>query len=826
MILFHKYCVIGISLLIVIFSCYMSDVNAISLCGVVITIPTAIVTTNNSPCITTDSITVNSSGIIPVYAAQQNRTYDIFPTSSITPVALAWQNQTSTYSQWLVTTLNVDTGMTVKGTQLNNVFLNYLTAPTPDVWSYSPSNLTNSINVGSGKFIQLFLNASSPSPVTPPVFAVSNYNQTAMTIPWTTIPRNSTSFESFVDPSNNGTITSLYQGYTSTSTLNMVLGTGTTPYTLTCSPISNHVQSNASKIYYGCNVGLTLDKLENIDITSGTKTHEFTASISPSTAIQNRYVFLTAKQPTYWLFSNTGSVTTVETTKADGNVTQPNPNVNAAAYSNEQIVWDSTHIIRYNFNSTTPSTPPTSDACTLLYIPSNSTVKIDDIACDISIPAHVVRYWNGMAIQKVGNYYVNQTLPFFTSINANTYKLALTQTMPELGLPNTSFVSLILHKNGVNYMVVVTSNNIYYTDVLNVMHEINNFNRAKQAYMTTIPITDSNYQIPHPAISTYKIYGPNVNATVSGYGMFTLVSGYTAKLSSLESAVRTLDPQWTNQNTTNIPSIATGGSTLFPVILTVANAPNIAALKVTNPYTVIGNIENTWSITRLDSTHTAEFDILGGQCPNVYVADTTIYPYLYISQGNVCATGTNIKTIAYTNLLPLTFYTLPWGVSDTFTPATNALQTMVRHSTTPYTYTVVIYNSTGAPSLTQVFTGNSTVDTRNFNVSSISKPATLAVFGDGKQIYTSYLGSSLSLASVSAFFHQYMSYQGFDLLAFIPIVLASAMTRNTVGIGTVLVVVCIATLSWLSVTIVPDYIVVITTIVAIIGLIGYRSFGY
>ena len=823
----NGFLVVSVILLVILFS---HQASAVDLCGVHISYPGASITTNNAPCITVNSISIGSSGITTAYlSTDQNRTYDIYPTSSITPIPVTWQNHTSTYSQWLVTSANPDTAMKVTGTELNNVFLNYLAAPNPDVWSYDSPNATNNINVGSGKFIQLFLNASIPTPVTPPVFAVAAYNQTALSIPWTTITRNATSFESFVDPTNNGTITSLYQGLTSTNTLTMQLGTGTTPYTLDCNPISDHVQSNGSKIYYGCNIAATKDRLDNIDITSGTNTMMFTSSNAGAGAggITNRYVLLTEKQPTYWLFTNNGGQIAVETTATDGNVTQLVPDTqDATAYSNEKIVWNTVNknTIKYNYNSTTPTPSTNSDACRLTYIPTNTTVKIDDIACDTSIPANVVRYWNGMAIQKVGNYYVNQTLPFFNPINASPYKLALTLSGPELGV-TTPFVDLILHKNNVNYMVVVTTNKIYYTDVKNVMSQINNFNRAVQSYMTTQVFTDSSYAVPNPMISSYKIYGPNTNVTVSGYGMFTLVSGYTAKLSSIESAVRTLDPQWTNQNTTNIPSIATSGSVLFPIILTVSNAPDISALKVTNPSTVIGGLENTWSIVRLDSTHTAEFDITAGQCPNIYVADTTVYPYLYLPQGNVCATGTNIKTVAFTNLLPLTFYSLNWGVTDTFTPATNALQTMVRHTSTPYTYTVVIYNSTGAPALTQVFTGNSAVDTRNFNTTGISKPATLAVFAAGTQIYTSYLGSSLSLASVATFFHQYMSYQGFDLLSFIPIIFASAFSRNTVGIGVVLTVVCIATLSWLSIVIIPEQYFMLMIVVAILGLIGYRSFA-
>src|SRR5689334_20279577 len=154
--------------------CFSQQASAIDLCGVHITYPTASITTNSVPCITVNSITVNSSGITTGYlVGDQLRTYNFHPDSSIIPIVATWQNHTSSYSQWLVTSPNPDTGLTVTGTELNNDFLNYLSAPQPDVWSFG--NLTNTINVGSGKFVQLFLNASVPSPVPPPVFAVSNF---------------------------------------------------------------------------------------------------------------------------------------------------------------------------------------------------------------------------------------------------------------------------------------------------------------------------------------------------------------------------------------------------------------------------------------------------------------------------------------------------------------------------------------------------------------------------------------------------------------------------------------------------------------------------
>src|SRR5437867_4013345 len=149
------------------------------------------------------------------------------------------------------------------------------------------------------------------------------YNQTAMSISWSTVARSGTTYDMFVTTGTNSTITSWYHGTTGSTTLSLQLGTGSTPYTLTCTPVTNHVvQANGSKIYYGCSVDVTHVKLENIDTLTGTKTHEFTASASPCTGIQEQKILLTMKQATFWLFSNTGSTCTIETTKANGNVTQ------------------------------------------------------------------------------------------------------------------------------------------------------------------------------------------------------------------------------------------------------------------------------------------------------------------------------------------------------------------------------------------------------------------------------------------------------------------------------------------------------------------------
>ena len=794
----------SVVMLVILFS---HQASAVDLCGVGITYPGATITTNNNPCITVNSVSINASGITSSFLpSDELKTYKL---NSTTPIIGDWQNQSSTYSQWLVTSPNPDTHMYVTNSKLGSVSLNYLDS------SFSFANFTNIIAVNNAKFIQLFFNASSPIPTPQPAFAIGAFNQSAMIIPWKTVARNSSNFDVFVAPYNNGTITAWYHTKQSATVLTNILGSGNATYNLGCTvqSRSHSVESNGPNVYYLCPV--VPFSLQNINILTGGISHNF--SMGTCGGVVDLYIFLTEKFPSTFCVGNTG--TRVLT---GGNFTVIGSPASISFFSNEKISFGSNNIYAYNTNSTGIDPTLSTNPCELINIPTNKTVPIDNIACDSSYPANVIRYWNGMAIQKVGNFYINSTTPYFSSINTSPYKTALSLTGPELGI-SEPFSDFILKNGTINYMVVLTPNTIYYVDISNIMNQLNNFNRAVQTYTITLTTTDSNYNIPNPAITGMLNYGPSVNQTLNKYGMYTLISGYTMKEATQQSAIRTIDPQWTNTPNTNIPVIATDGNSLFPVILTVANAPLTAALKVTNPYQVIGGVEGAWSITRLDSTHTAEFDITPNQCANIYVADATIFPYLYLSEGNVCATGTNQKTIAFTNTLPINFWTFTWGATHSFTPATNALQTIVRHSTAPYTYTVVVYNSTGAPIISQAFTGNGLTDTRNFNVSGVAKPGNVQIIGDGSVIYSAYLGSSVSLASAASFFHTYFSYQGFDFLSFIPIIFAAMFSRNTVGIGAVLVVVLIATLSWLSIVVIPDQVIFICIVVAIISMIGYRS---
>lgn len=578
--------------------------------------------------------------------------------------------------------------------------------------------------------------------------------------------------------------------------------------------------SNSSSIYFVYNAGGAVMSTNHIDTTTGVETHDFSTSAGAGTNNAN-YIFLGQKKIAQISMLSVTSV--LGTFPSGANNTYGNANT---GYISDYMVRDNLgNNFFFNSNSTNFDSRSRNSQCDLTYIPSNTTTSIDNIACDIGIPNHATRYWNGISLVKIGNYYTNSTLPLLSSVQSSAYKKQFLIPNSIYGIPDPD-VRLLGHFNGVDFLMSYSSTSINYIDMPQLTTLLSK-NRAFQGYMIANVNTDSSFKISPTSISPVvgiKFYGPSLNVTVSKYGEIMIPSGYTTRLDSTnEHDIRTLDPRWTNTPQQDYPAYFTSGS-LFPVFLTVSNAPTDASLMVQSQSLTINNLAGLWSVVSLDTTHSAEFDITPNTCVNLYVADSSVAPQVYTYQGNVCATGVNQKTVYYTNTLPTTFYTMHYGATSTYTPSTNGLSTTVRSTTTPFTYNVLVRNSTGTITINFTKTVNSTSDTHLFNVSSTSKPGAVFVSIPGTgTIYSSYLGSSLSFASTVSFFHQYFSYQGFDLLSFIPIIFASMFTRNTIGIGMAMVVVLVATLSFLSVVVVSDATMGIMVVIALIGLIGYRG---
>jgi hypothetical protein len=264
----------------------------------------------------------------------------------------------------------------------------------------------------------------------------------------------------------------------------------------------------------------------------------------------------------------------------------------------------------------------------------------------------------------------------------------------------------------------------------------------------------------------------------------------------------------------------------FSILTAIAgNAPVDSAVMLTNSSMYNNTYSFVDTVTFLQADRSFAVSLRNNACHEVFIRDSSVRTVLWNSQGILCNSGTMPKTIAYTVNLPLTFWTLQYGATHNFISDTNILSTTTRSTTTPFTYNVVVKNSTGNVAINTTYSGiNATLDSRSYNLTNVTKPASLFITVGSSQIYSAYLGSTVSLSSVAAFFHQYFSYGGFDLLSFIPIIFAAMFTRNTVGLGTVLTVVCIATISWLSIVVIPDSYILIMVVIAVISLIGYRLY--
>jgi len=616
---------------------------------------------------------------------------------------------------------------------------------------------------------------------------------------------------------------SWYNGIVGSSTLTQKIGSTKSTLSLSCNlptPLP-YLVSNTTNIYYVC---ANSNIIHQINIQSGTDTTYFKIAIPTNgyNSGSNSYVLFKTIQNIVAFMADPSGAAARSATKSVNNTLTPT----ASSFSpvSNQKLGMSGYEIKYNTNSSTLSNSGfTTNPCEINYTPTTTEKSLDNVACDIGLNPSAIKYWNGFNIQGSANYATNSTQTFLNSIDASSYKKLLSLPCLILVNENPCITFIATDFTNTDYLVVLTSTHVYYGNAQTALHLLQNNNYALQSYDIITPLTTSAYEIQNPILQGITLYGFNLNTTVNKAGLFTLPSGYTTKTTTINSAIRTIDPRWTN-DATDIPIITTTQS-LFPIYLTASNAPSFAAIKVTQPTQILNGQESVYAVAQLDSTRSVEFDLVAGTCANIYIADISVSPTVWNFEGIICATGVNQKTVAYTNTVPFTFYTLKYGVTDSYVPSNNGLQTTFRTQASPTTYTVIVRNSTGTVAINQTFTvpANQTVDTRTFNVSSVSKPASLAVTVGGNMVYSSYLGSALSLATVSSFFHQYFSYQGFDLVAFIPVIFASAFTRNTVGAGMVLVVLMIATLSWLSVTVVPEPVVYVSAFIAVLGLIGYRS---
>ena len=657
-------------------------------------------------------------------------------------------------------------------------------------------------------------------------------------------------------------------------------------FNLDCSAASPNLAGNGSKVFYTCDSryagsgAFTKWSVESIDVSTGLSTHYGGTTCDNTVCAYEALFYSNNRISVFGLASNNGHlVVSIYDTQTLANILNTTSSShsgtvftpfcgNADYYWSAQIIVtcsgagmandyffsnaNNTHDIGIDFHGNPEPFrySSSSNGCYAIFNSTSnvaSSAVIDNVACIGVVPQSLDRYWHGLDIKNGATVRSNtpSTLLFASNVLTSKYKKELTLEPAILGLQNPSISFYVRNSTGDYYFNIYSDasrTTISWLPMNTITSLIQTaYSRATQMYYVTAPSTDSTYRFSSTLITSLGsgtqttdtlqpsiVYGPNTNQTTADWGVMTLVSGFNWKGTSTQSAVRKIDPMWTND--ANIyPAIATNG-TLFPVYLTVSNSPSSAGVMVQYPNQIINGQTAIYSVVQLDSTNSVEFDIPTGECVNIYVTDISKAP-VWTYEGSICASGVNQKTMAYINTLPLNFWSLKYGVSQSWTPATNGLSLTFHNDVVlDPTYNVIFKNSTGAVSGNYTYTipANTTLNTSSYNITGIKAPVEVLVYVTNPSptmlVYSSYIGSSLSLSSISAFFIQNFSYQGFSLLSLIPIVFASMFTRNTVGIGIVLTVVCIASLSWFSIVVIPDADIWIMMILGVLSLIAYRIY--
>lgn len=332
----------------------------------------------------------------------------------------------------------------------------------------------------------------------------------------------------------------------------------------------------------------------------------------------------------------------------------------------------------------------------------------------------------------------------------------------------------------------------------------------------TSAIPASGHQLRNPAA---------VLTAYTGSGAFTLMSGYNAyPLSGTENHY--IDSRWLNYNST-VHFYNPTGATFEMVIQVRGISSTDYALRIDDPTDNLGGDKTYIYMAReLQSDKTVSVDVIADVCYKIYIRDISTELSSWDAIGNLCGNGASVKSVTYVSNIAFTFWSLPWGVTHRYNATTAILDTYVRHSTTPFSYDVMLYDSDGNLESANYETSVTSLDHQTYNLTGYApSPLRMRVYDNstGIEIYNTYLDQNPKyLSNIRVFFEDYTSFAGWNLLLFMPIVFAAMFTRNTVGLGTVLTVLMIGTLNWFGIIDMPDEIVLLLIFIAIIGLIAYR----
>ena len=347
---------------------------------------------------------------------------------------------------------------------------------------------------------------------------------------------------------------------------------------------------------------------------------------------------------------------------------------------------------------------------------------------------------NRLVLYKDGLYYpqqsfINETLlASRLTIPSSTDSISLLINLPPriLNSAFTSPVYLRLENSTGTYLAAMQGTTLYITPYDSLVTTLTN-NRAFANYridpsqtMITRAITSA---LP-ASTSISLIFSNGTIASPTVPVQTILPTGYAYQAPSIN---RYYYPDFTN-SLIYIPTAGfVAGSSLT---IQINNAPPDAAIMFTNTTQYNSTGFFNYFVTFLQADDTTTVEIPANVCGYVYVRDTAIVTPVWSNLGLICNNGINPKVLPYTLSLPLTFWTLQYGASHTYTPTTSELSTLVRSSTIPFTYTAIVRNSTGAVAINQTFVSGSAMDAQNFNVSSVTKPASLSILVGSSQIYS------------------------------------------------------------------------------------------
>lgn len=304
-----------------------------------------------------------------------------------------------------------------------------------------------------------------------------------------------------------------------------------------------------------------------------------------------------------------------------------------------------------------------------------------------------------------------------------------------------------------------------------------------------------------------------------------LPSGY--KLRADSSKLRYYQASHIN-DLTSYMSPQTNTQTHSELTLEIKNAFPDTSVRIRDTIAYDSNIPEyyIWLVDELQTDNTITFEIPANECVYVDIKNIGISNGQWTQLGFLCHNGLTYKVLPNTSELSYQFWAFPLGANHIYNQTAEDLQTQVRSNTSPYQYVTKIYDANDVVVLDQIINSSSDFNLQTFNTTNYTKPLRLEILdydNSNQTVYTANLGFGNYLSGIALFINQYLVYEGFNLVILMPLIFMAMFTRNTVGIGTVLFVVLVATLVWFGVISLSEWVIYAMMVIAVIGLIAYKT---